>query len=87
MYVNANVVPANDIQIGERVTLSSVEHRFITAVRRTIRSGLYNPQTVDGDIFVHIILTSVYTPTVDPGLAHALFDPVGMICHTSGYHW
>lgn len=38
--------------------------------------GLYNPQTVDGDLVVDGIVVSTYTTAVEPNMAHALLTPV-----------
>lgn len=38
--------------------------------------GLYNPQTVDGDLVVDGVVVSTYTTAVEPNMAHALLTPV-----------
>lgn len=41
--------------------------------------GLYNPQTVDGDLVIDGIVVSTYTTAVEPNMAHALLAPVRAI--------
>ena len=48
----------------------------VTGVDVVERVGLYNPQTVAGDIFVDGVLASTYTTAVEPELAHALLTPL-----------
>jgi hypothetical protein len=44
--------------------------------------GLYNPQTLHGDIVVDGVRASTYTEAVDPVFAHAVLAPVRAV-----YRW
>lgn len=64
-------VPARDVQIGDRIDSSRVVLIEITRER-----GLYNPQTIQGDIVVDDVRISTYTEVVRPIAAHTLLAPV-----------
>ncbi len=51
---------------------------LVTLATITRAKGLYNPHTLDGDIYVDGILTSTYTKSIAPDLAHAALWPLRM---------
>jgi len=51
----------------------------IVETRRTMDIGLYNPQTLHGDIVVNDVRVSTYTSAVAPKAAHALLSPLRSI--------
>lgn len=86
LYVNDQLRPAAEVRKFDRLRLvdgeTSVER--IEVVRKT---GLYNPQTLHGDIVVNGVVASTYTTSVEPKTAHALLLPLRVLwnlCHVSG---
>ena len=51
----------------------------VVAVNLEAATGLYNPQTLSGDIVVNGIKASTYTAAIAPSLAHAALWPVRMM--------
>lgn len=72
------LVPASEVKAGDYLLLGS--SGLSTAVLKSEvvrREGLYNPQTIDGNIVVNNIVASTYTTAIHPRLAHvALLAPV-----------
>jgi hypothetical protein len=44
-----------------------------------LRLGLFNPHTMDGDLVVDGIHTSIYTAAIAPSLAHSILWPIRML--------
>ena len=59
---------------GQHAARSAVVR--VEAVDRVAATGLFNPQTVHGDIVVDGVLATCYTKAVDMRVAHALLAPV-----------
>ncbi len=51
----------------------------VVAVSPEVATGLYNPQTLSGDIVVNGIRASTYTAAIAPSLAHVALWPVRMM--------
>lgn len=75
IYADGALVAAGDVQIGSQVRLGSGATDTVVAVGSKISSGLYNPQTVNGDVVVNGIVSSTYTTAVEPSFAHAILAP------------
>lgn len=71
LYLNAELKSAGIARVGDAVMLGDGRTAAITSVGRENAYGLYNPQTVHGDIVVSGVVTSTYTQTVDASAAHA----------------
>jgi desert hedgehog len=67
---------AGQITIGDVVVLGSGEATVVVNIANTVASGLFNPQTLQGDIVVDGILCSTYTTAVEPSIAHMGLSPV-----------
>jgi Hint module len=78
-YVNGNLLPMSFVQIGDMWTLASGEPSVVVAVETVVDLGLYNPQTVHGDVVIDGVLASTYTTAMAPGFAHAAVAPVRAI--------
>jgi Hint module len=77
LYINdASLVPAASVQIGHELTLASGVRSAVVSVTETVHPGLYNPQTLHGDIVVDGIVASTYTTAVSPILGHASLSPL-----------
>lgn len=81
--VNGKLTAAQAVRVGDKLD-SLVNGTRVESSVRSIRvvkmRGLFNPQTVSGDIAVfwseNAILASVYTTAVHPRFAHALLAPL-----------
>eukprot|EP00173_Palmaria_palmata_P003845 Plantae.Rhodophyta-Palmaria_palmata.ctg4239.p1 GENE.Plantae.Rhodophyta-Palmaria_palmata.ctg4239~~Plantae.Rhodophyta-Palmaria_palmata.ctg4239.p1 ORF type:complete len:172 (+),score=13.95 Plantae.Rhodophyta-Palmaria_palmata.ctg4239:42-518(+) len=76
LYVNGNLAPAKTTRIGDKLELSDGEPDVVTWVSKVKAGGLYNPQTVNGNILVNEIVASTYTAAVEPVFAHAVLFPL-----------
>lgn len=76
LYLNGALAAADQVRIGDSVQLSSGSSTTVTAVTYTKETGLYNPQTLQGDIFVDGVRASTYTRAVPPKIAHTLLAPL-----------
>lgn len=89
VYANGALVPAASIVPGDILTLSLPSSSCtsppcsttapVTQIERIRSTGLYNPQTVHGDIVVDGVVASTYTTAVEPALAHALLAPLRLL--------
>lgn len=73
--MNNGLVPAELVKIGDR--LLSASHGWVTVdgVSNVRESGLFNPQTMHGDIVVDGFVASTYTETVPRAVASGLLAP------------
>lgn len=75
LYVNNRLSAAHTVKVGDTVSTINGPDTVIS-ISTSTEIGLYNPQTVDGDIVVNGVLASTYTTTVAPSAAHALLAPL-----------
>jgi hypothetical protein len=66
IYANGILVPAGLVQQGGELTLASGAHCAVISVSETFDVGLYNPQTLEGNIVVDGVMASTYTTAVTP---------------------
>lgn len=76
IYADGSLVAASEVSIGSVLTLGNGVSDIVVSVSSRTGSGLYNPQTVHGDIVVNGVLSSTYTTAVAPSLAHIFLSPV-----------
>lgn len=76
IYANGALVKARAVRVGDRLRLAKGGEAAVVGVEETRERGLYNPQTLQGDIVVGGIVASTYTSAVEPRVAHALLAPV-----------
>lgn len=76
LYVNGNLAQAKTARIGDTLELAGGEPDAVTRVSKVNAGGLYNPQTVNGNILVNEIVASTYTTAVEPVFAHAILSPL-----------
>lgn len=84
MYVNGKLAPARTIIPGDLVELGNGNTVPVMRVSHSQETGLYNPQTVQGDIIVNGIRASTYTTTVQQPFAHALLAPMRAMFNAFG---
>lgn len=76
LYANDRLIAAASISVGDILTLADGSSSPVVQIEQVVDTGLYNPQTVDGDIVVDGIRASTYTTSVDVCVAHALLAPL-----------
>jgi desert hedgehog len=76
IYLNNALVDSASAKVGDKIYLGSGAVSVVSSVSRTVEAGLYNPQTLHGDIVVNGIIASTYTTALAPGTAHALLLPL-----------
>lgn len=76
IYVNDALMTASNVRVGDFVNRANGGKLRVEHVTQEKYAGLYNPQTLHGDIAVDGIIASTYTAEVKPGVAHALLAPV-----------
>jgi Hint module len=84
IYANGVLVPASDVRVGDVVQLASGDISAVSDVSRKLSAGLYNPQTLHGDIMVSGIRASTYTTAVEPRLAHSGLAPLRTVYRLLG---
>jgi Hint module len=76
LYVDGLLQQAGTVRVGNTVLLSCGRTTVVERVEYVVGKGLYNPQTLHGDIVVSGIIASTYTAAVEPATAHALLAPL-----------
>jgi hypothetical protein len=76
MYVNGALAAAKTVTVGDSVELGDGSMDTVAAVSTAVLKGLYNPQTLQGDIVVDNVRASTYTTAVEPMFAHAILTPL-----------
>jgi hypothetical protein len=76
MYVNGGLAAAKTVAVGDSVELGDGSMDTVAAVSSAVLKGLYNPQTLQGDIVVDNVRASTYTTAVEPMFAHAILTPL-----------
>ena len=84
IYANDRLVAARKVSPGDRVELGNGKMAYVTEVSTSFEKGLYNPQTMHGDIVVNGIKASTYTTTVQHASAHALLSPLRCVYSALG---
>lgn len=89
LYVNGQLQAAKTVKVGDTVTLTS-GLSAVVMISREKSIGLYNPHTLNGNIMVNDVLTSTFTSSSLPWLAHGALWPfralhaVGLSANTTG---
>lgn len=78
VYVNGVLKEAQHAKRGDWLRSWDGRRVTVVGVERVRDVGLFNPQTMDGDIVVNDVLCSTYTRAIAPMMAHALLAPVRM---------
>lgn len=82
--VHGELKPANSVVPGDKVELGDESMATVISVSNEKSHGLFNPQTVDGQIVVNGVVASTYTTAVEPSAAHALLLPIRAMFCASG---
>lgn len=70
---------------GDRLILSTGLQTVVTNIGTVRTKGLFNPQTVHGDIVVDGLIASTYTTHFHPVLAHASLHPLRWLYAVTGF--
>jgi Hint module len=87
LYVNDELTAAGAVRAGDLVRTGSGAPARVLRVSRTRGAGLYNPQTLHGDVVVDGVVASTYTRAVDPRAAAALLAPARAAAALLGARW
>lgn len=85
LYVNGALAAAKTVKAGDVLALADGTETSVARVSTAINTGLYNPQTVHGDVVVNGIRASTYTTAVQPVLAHGILAPLRVMYEAFGW--
>eukprot|EP00178_Gracilaria_changii_P026703 TRINITY_DN823_c0_g1_i1.p1 TRINITY_DN823_c0_g1~~TRINITY_DN823_c0_g1_i1.p1 ORF type:complete len:498 (-),score=82.24 TRINITY_DN823_c0_g1_i1:991-2484(-) len=83
LYVNGIIRAAEQVQVGDYLSLVDGIDQVVK-ISTVVKKGLFNPQTVHGDIVVNGLLTSTYTSAIDTKVAHSMLLPLRVIWNVFG---
>lgn len=76
LHVNGGLSPAGRVRVGDVLRNADGDWVRVIKVEAVDDVGLYNPQTVSGDIVVDGLLATAYTAAIRPPVAHAMLAPL-----------
>ena len=76
VYVNGRLAAASSAGVGDVLRLGNSSISAIASVDYVWEKGLFNPQTLHGNIVVNGVTASTYTRAVQACAAHALLAPL-----------
>lgn len=92
--VNGTLLTAESVKVGDTISLLRMNPPFssewatVTGIGRVAMKGLYNPQTSSGSLAVlwkgQPVITSTYTSSLDPTLAHIMMWPLRWVNNVLG---
>lgn len=86
LHTSNGLVVARNVRVGQRLAMEDGKFLPVVAIHRFVDAGLYNPQTLHGDIVVNGFLVSTYTQTICHPTAHSLLAPLRAFYRISGVH-
>ncbi|CAN8064478.1 unnamed protein product [Agarophyton chilense] len=85
VYVNGGLSAASNVKVGDSLELDSGDHVRVATVSVVRKSGLFNPQTLHGDILVNGVKASTFTQSVEVCTATALLAPLRLAYAALGW--
>lgn len=79
LYINGQLGPAGEVRIGDVLILGNGKDTAVVDMNKVRRRGLYNPQTLHGNLVVNNVLTTTFTTTIHACTAQGLLAPVRAI--------
>ena len=76
VYANGLLVTASSVRVGDVMRNETGHNVRVTSVQPVWREGLYNPQTMHGNIVANGVVVSTYTSAIDSTVAHAALAPL-----------
>lgn len=87
LYSNGLLVRADSVQVGDDLVGADGSRKAVVRASNVLDTGLYNPQTLHGNIAVNGIVTSTYTAAIAATAAHAMLAPLRMVQFWLGLSW
>jgi hypothetical protein len=84
IYANGEVIPAGLVKVGDELMLGTGAKSAVVSVSTSVETGIYNPQTLHGDIVVDGVVSSTYTTALSPALGHATLAPLRLVYFVFG---
>jgi hypothetical protein len=84
LYVNGDLAAAGTVAAGDTVELANGDMDLVSSAAPATDVGLYNPQTLHGDVVVDGVRTSTYTQAVEPAVAHASLAGLRFLYRVAG---
>lgn len=75
LYIDGTLRPASEVRIGDNLHDEYGRNLRVHRVATVREKGLYNPQTLQGDLVVNGVRVSTFTSAVHPQIAHAALVP------------
>lgn len=85
IYINGNFAAAMTAKVGDVLQLGNGANTIVNRVSIISSVGLFNPQTIHGDIIVDSIRASTFTQTIEPATAQTMLAPFRMLYGAFGW--
>lgn len=86
MYSDKGLQLAGELKEGDMLEMEEGQMEKIVTRSVVYDKGLYNPQTLHGDIVVNGFRASTYTKTIEYETAHSLLAPLRAMYRICGAH-
>ncbi|CAN8064455.1 unnamed protein product [Agarophyton chilense] len=86
IYLRHGLMQASRIKRGTLIQMHDGRYESVVNAMRVKSFGLFNPQTMHGDIAVSGFRASTYTTAIPSGTAHALLAPLRALYRICGAH-
>lgn len=84
IYVDNVPTAAKHVKVGDKLMGEEGNPDVVRSAGKILNTGLYNAQTVDGDIVVGGLVSSTYTDALHLETAHSLPSPLRMLYRICG---
>lgn len=86
VHANGALVAADTVRVGDAMVRADTgAPDAVVRVETVAATGLYNPQTLHGDVAVGGLVASTYTRAVEPTAAHAVLTPARALWNVFGW--
>ncbi len=85
LYVNGVLRAARDVRVGDTLQRADGSVAAVREVVEVLKTGVYNPQTEQGDIEVNGFVVSTYTEAIQPAIAHSALFPLRAVWRWAGW--
>lgn len=75
IYASDRLVEAREVHVGDWLVDQNGKRQAVQKVEHVWRMGVFNPQTMTGDVVVDGVITSAYTMAVGARCGHTLLAP------------
>ena len=76
VYCENGLKTAGSVAVGDMLQTENGQIEEVVSIQKVQRKGLYNPQTLCGELLVNGIRVSAYTTAVKPSTANTLLAPM-----------